>query len=153
MFSSADHAHMARALRLAERARHWARPNPHVGCVLVRDGEVVGEGFSQPAGGAHAEVEALRRAGAAAAGATAYVTLEPCCHHGRTPPCTDALLRARVSRVVAALRDPYPAVDGGGFAALRPPVCAWRRGSWRRRRARRWRASLHGSGAAMVACA
>ncbi|MFT7287540.1 MAG: diaminohydroxyphosphoribosylaminopyrimidine deaminase [Halieaceae bacterium] len=119
MFSAFDHDMMARALRLAEEARYWARPNPHVGCVLVRDECVVGEGFTQPAGGHHAEVQALRSAGDHARGSTAYVSLEPCAHHGRTPPCAEALLNAGVSRVVAALQDPNPRVDGGGFALLR----------------------------------
>jgi diaminohydroxyphosphoribosylaminopyrimidine deaminase/5-amino-6-(5-phosphoribosylamino)uracil reductase len=109
---------MAQALRLAERARHWARPNPHVGCVIVKDGEVVGEGFSRPAGEAHAEVGALAAAGDRARGATAYVTLEPCCHHGRTPPCSDALIAAGISRVVVGQADPDPRVDGGGIAQL-----------------------------------
>jgi diaminohydroxyphosphoribosylaminopyrimidine deaminase/5-amino-6-(5-phosphoribosylamino)uracil reductase len=119
VFSAQDHALMARALRLGARARHWARPNPHVGCVLVREGEVIGEGFSQPAGGDHAEVRALAAAGEGARGATAYVTLEPCCHHGRTPPCTEALIRAGVARVFVAVLDSNPRVDGGGVAALR----------------------------------
>lgn len=110
---------MARALRLAARGLYTTRPNPRVGCVLVRDGEVVGEGFHARAGEAHAEVRALLEAGAAARGATAYVTLEPCCHHGRTPPCTSALVSAGVARVVAAMTDPNPAVDGGGLRALR----------------------------------
>ena len=110
---------MARALRLAARARCWARPNPHVGCVIARGDSVVGEGFTQPAGGDHAEVRALRVAGGRARGATAYVTLEPCCHHGRTPPCTQALIGAGVARVVFAVSDPNPRVDGGGARALR----------------------------------
>lgn len=118
-FSAADHAFMARALRLAERGRWTTRPNPMVGCVIVRDGEVVGEGWHQRAGGPHAEVFALRAAGERARGATAYVTLEPCAHHGRTPPCADALIAAGVVRVVAAMRDPFPQVDGAGFARLR----------------------------------
>lgn len=118
-FSAADHAFMARALRLAERGRWTTRPNPMVGCVIVRDGEVVGEGWHQRAGGPHAEVFALRAAGERARGATAYVTLEPCAHQGRTPPCADALIAAGVARVVAAMRDPFPQVDGAGFARLR----------------------------------
>ncbi|HKK23055.1 MAG TPA: bifunctional diaminohydroxyphosphoribosylaminopyrimidine deaminase/5-amino-6-(5-phosphoribosylamino)uracil reductase RibD [Pseudohaliea sp.] len=112
MNDAADRAHMARALQLAARGRFHAAPNPHVGCVLVRDGAVIGEGFSQPAGGAHAEVEALRAAGDAR-GATAYVTLEPCKHHGRTGPCAEALIGAGVSRVVIALEDPHPEAGGG----------------------------------------
>ncbi len=113
-----DRQMMARALRLAHRARFSARPNPHVGCVLVRDGDVVGEGFTQPAGGNHAEVEALQAAGDAR-GATAYVTLEPCSHHGRTGPCSQALINAGVARVVAAMEDPNPLVAGQGLAQLR----------------------------------
>jgi diaminohydroxyphosphoribosylaminopyrimidine deaminase/5-amino-6-(5-phosphoribosylamino)uracil reductase len=114
-----DREHMARALRLAARARYLAPPNPAVGCVLVRDGEVVGEGFTQRTGKAHAEVVALAAAGDRAAGATAFVTLEPCSHHGRTPPCAEALVQARVSRVVAALEDPNPQVAGRGLKRLR----------------------------------
>jgi diaminohydroxyphosphoribosylaminopyrimidine deaminase/5-amino-6-(5-phosphoribosylamino)uracil reductase len=111
---------MARALVVAARARRRSAPNPWVGCVLARDGEVVGEGATRPPGGAHAEVEALRAAGAAAArGCTAYVTLEPCSHHGRTPPCADALLDAGVARVVVATLDPDPHVAGTGIARLR----------------------------------
>ncbi|HEY7776140.1 MAG TPA: bifunctional diaminohydroxyphosphoribosylaminopyrimidine deaminase/5-amino-6-(5-phosphoribosylamino)uracil reductase RibD [Kineobactrum sp.] len=109
---------MARALQLARLGRYWATPNPHVGCVLVRDGQVIGEGFTQPAGGNHAEIEALQAAGDAR-GATAYVTLEPCSHHGKTGPCADALVVAGVSRVVAAMEDPNPQVSGQGLARLR----------------------------------
>lgn len=109
---------MARALRLADRGKYWARPNPHVGCVLVKDFSMVGEGFTQPAGGDHAEVVALKAAGDAARGSTAYVTLEPCAHYGRTPPCSAALIAAGVSRVVVGLRDPNPKVDGGGISDL-----------------------------------
>jgi len=112
-----DRAHMARALQLAARGRFHAAPNPHVGCVLVKDGRVIGEGFSQPAGGPHAEIEALGAAGDAR-GATAYVTLEPCNHRGRTGPCSEALIDAGVARVVFALADPHPAA-GGGAARLR----------------------------------
>ena len=118
-FSAADHAAMARALRLAERGAYTTRPNPMVGCVLVRDGEVVGEGWHQRAGEPHAEVFALRAAGERARGATAYVTLEPCAHTGRTGPCADALIAAGVTRVVAAMRDPFREVDGVGFERLR----------------------------------
>lgn len=110
---------MERALELAERGLYTARPNPCVGCVLVRDGEVVGEGFHARAGGPHAEVEALRMAGEKAQGATAYLNLEPCAHHGRTPPCTEALLAARVRKVVVAIRDPFPQVAGRGLEILR----------------------------------
>lgn len=118
-FSTLDHLHMARALRLAERGRFTTRPNPVVGCVIAHHDRVVGEGWHQRTGGPHAEVFALRQAGAEALGATAYVTLEPCAHHGRTPPCALALIEAGVARVVAAMRDPFPKVDGGGFALLR----------------------------------
>ena len=114
-----DEAWMARAVALAEGGRGRTSPNPMVGAVLVSDGRVVGEGFHQAAGMAHAEVEALTTAGAAAAGATCYVTLEPCAHHGRTPPCADALVAAGVARVVAALPDPDRRVDGAGLDRLR----------------------------------
>jgi diaminohydroxyphosphoribosylaminopyrimidine deaminase / 5-amino-6-(5-phosphoribosylamino)uracil reductase len=114
-----DKRHMARALKLAARGLYTTTPNPRVGCVLVNDGAVVGEGWHERAGEAHAEVRALEAAGAAAHGATAYVTLEPCSHHGRTPPCADALIAAGVSRVVAAMQDPNPLVAGQGVAALR----------------------------------
>lgn len=107
---------MRRALALAERGRATVSPNPLVGCVLVRDGAVVGEGWHERRGGPHAEVAALAAAGAAARGATAYVTLEPCAHTGLTPPCTDALLAAGVRRVVAALSDPHPLAAGGADA-------------------------------------
>jgi diaminohydroxyphosphoribosylaminopyrimidine deaminase / 5-amino-6-(5-phosphoribosylamino)uracil reductase len=110
---------MERALELAERGRGAVEPNPLVGAVVVRDGKVVGEGWHQRYGGPHAEVHALDTAGAAARGATLYVTLEPCCHHGKTPPCTDAVLRAGISCVVAALRDPFPQVSGRGAEILR----------------------------------
>ncbi|MDX1735307.1 MAG: bifunctional diaminohydroxyphosphoribosylaminopyrimidine deaminase/5-amino-6-(5-phosphoribosylamino)uracil reductase RibD [Halioglobus sp.] len=109
---------MARALQLARRAQYSAMPNPHVGCVLVRDAEIIGEGFTQPAGGDHAEVQALRAAGDAR-GATAYVTLEPCSHHGKTGPCADALVQAGVTRVVAAMQDPNPQVAGAGLHSMR----------------------------------
>ncbi|MBN1511829.1 MAG: bifunctional diaminohydroxyphosphoribosylaminopyrimidine deaminase/5-amino-6-(5-phosphoribosylamino)uracil reductase RibD [Phycisphaerae bacterium] len=114
-----DRRMMARALRLARRGQGRVEPNPMVGCVLVRAGRIVGEGWHRRFGGPHAEVEALRRAGRRARGATAYVTLEPCCHHGKTPPCTDALLHAGVSRVVAAMVDPNPLVRGRGIRRLR----------------------------------
>ncbi len=109
---------MARALRLAERGLYTTMPNPRVGCVLVRDGEVVGEGWHEKAGEPHAEVHALRAAAAKARGATAYVSLEPCSHHGRTPPCANALIDAGVERVVAAMRDPNPEVSGRGIELL-----------------------------------
>src|SRR5690606_6455756 len=110
----ADHAFMARALRLAQRAAGTSAPNPAVGCVLVRDGRVVGEGFTQPPGGPHAEIVALRAAGADARGATAYVTLEPCDHTGRTGPCSAALIEAGIARVVCAVLDPNPVAGRGG---------------------------------------
>lgn len=118
-FSAIDHLHMANALRLAERGAYTTRPNPMVGCVIARDEQTLGQGWHQRAGGPHAEVFALREAGEAARGATAYVTLEPCAHFGRTPPCADALIEAGVARVVAAMRDPFPQVDGNGFDRLR----------------------------------
>ncbi|HEY7871919.1 MAG TPA: bifunctional diaminohydroxyphosphoribosylaminopyrimidine deaminase/5-amino-6-(5-phosphoribosylamino)uracil reductase RibD [Rudaea sp.] len=118
-FSAADHAHMARALRLAEAGLYTTQPNPRVGCVIAHGEDVVGEGFHARAGEPHAEVFALRAAGERARGATAYVTLEPCAHFGRTPPCADALVAAGVARVVAACEDPNPKVAGGGFAKLR----------------------------------
>ncbi|MDR0379306.1 MAG: bifunctional diaminohydroxyphosphoribosylaminopyrimidine deaminase/5-amino-6-(5-phosphoribosylamino)uracil reductase RibD [Candidatus Accumulibacter sp.] len=118
MFSAIDRNFMTRALRLARRGLFSTTPNPRVGCVLARDGTIVGEGWHRRAGEAHAEAHALEMAGANAKGATAYVTLEPCSHHGRTPPCADALIEAGVARVVAALRDPDPRVAGRGLAAL-----------------------------------
>ncbi|MCX7562797.1 bifunctional diaminohydroxyphosphoribosylaminopyrimidine deaminase/5-amino-6-(5-phosphoribosylamino)uracil reductase RibD [Xanthomonadaceae bacterium XH05] len=118
-FSATDHAMMVRALRLAERGAFTTRPNPMVGCVVACGDEIVGEGWHQRAGGPHAEVFALRAAGERARGATAYVTLEPCAHHGRTPPCVDALVESGVARVVAAMRDPFPQVAGHGFERLR----------------------------------
>ena len=115
---AADRPLMTRALQLAARGLYTTTPNPRVGCVLARAGEVVGEGWHERAGGPHAEVAALRAAGESARGATAYVTLEPCSHHGRTPPCVDALIAAGVARVVVAMRDPYPEVRGAGLARL-----------------------------------
>jgi diaminohydroxyphosphoribosylaminopyrimidine deaminase/5-amino-6-(5-phosphoribosylamino)uracil reductase len=117
-FSAHDHAHMARALQLAERGAFTTHPNPMVGCVVADGARVLGEGWHQRAGEPHAEVHALRAAGERARGATAYVTLEPCAHHGRTPPCADALVAAGVTRVVAACRDPFDQVAGQGFAKL-----------------------------------
>ncbi|WP_222428748.1 bifunctional diaminohydroxyphosphoribosylaminopyrimidine deaminase/5-amino-6-(5-phosphoribosylamino)uracil reductase RibD [Denitratisoma sp. DHT3] len=119
MFSDSDHRYMAQALRLAWRGLWTTTPNPRVGCVLVREGRVVGEGWHEKAGAPHAEVHALRAAGELARGATAYVTLEPCSHHGRTPPCAEALLAAGVGRVVAAMQDPNPQVAGQGLTLLR----------------------------------
>jgi len=114
-----DQGFMRRALELAERGRGLTSPNPLVGAVVVRDGRVVGEGFHQRAGGPHAEIEALAAAGDAARGATLYVTLEPCAHQGRTPPCAPAVLRGGLARVVAAMKDPNPVVVGGGAELLR----------------------------------
>ena len=119
MFSPADQQHMAEALRLAEKGLFTATPNPRVGCVIVRDGQAVGAGWHEKTGGPHAEVMALRAAGARARGATAYVSLEPCSHHGRTPPCVDTLIEAGIARVVAAMQDPNSQVAGSGFARLR----------------------------------
>ncbi len=119
MSDATDYGHMARALRLAALGLYSTEPNPRVGCVLGRDGQVVGEGWHRRAGGPHAERIALAAAGEGARGATAYVTLEPCCHHGRTPPCTDALLASGVARVVAAMVDPNPLVAGQGLDILK----------------------------------
>ena len=118
VFDADDHHHMVRALELARHGLYSTAPNPAVGCVLVRWGQVVGEGYHQRAGDPHAEIMALQEAGVAARGATAYVTLEPCSHHGRTPPCADALIAAGVRRVVVAMRDPNPRVDGSGLARI-----------------------------------
>ncbi|MEH6788798.1 MAG: bifunctional diaminohydroxyphosphoribosylaminopyrimidine deaminase/5-amino-6-(5-phosphoribosylamino)uracil reductase RibD [Paracoccus sp. (in: a-proteobacteria)] len=114
-----DARHMAHALRLARRGLGNVWPNPAVGCVLIRDGRVVGRGWTQPGGRPHAEAVALDQAGPMSRGATAYVTLEPCAHHGRTPPCAEALVRAGITRVVTALTDPDPRVGGRGHAILR----------------------------------
>jgi diaminohydroxyphosphoribosylaminopyrimidine deaminase/5-amino-6-(5-phosphoribosylamino)uracil reductase len=122
MFSNADFAYMQRALALAERGMFTTTPNPRVGCVLVKDGNIIGEGFTQPAGQDHAEVQALKDArsrGHSPQGATAYVTLEPCSHFGRTPPCARSLAEAGVKQVIAAMEDPNPAVSGRGLAILR----------------------------------
>ena len=123
LHSSAEHnqddlAYMQRVLDLAANGKNTTQPNPMVGCVIVNQGKVVGEGFHVKAGELHAERLALQQAGINARGATAYVSLEPCCHQGRTPPCTDGLIDAGVSRVVAAMRDPNPLVEGGGFELL-----------------------------------
>ncbi|HEY8117676.1 MAG TPA: bifunctional diaminohydroxyphosphoribosylaminopyrimidine deaminase/5-amino-6-(5-phosphoribosylamino)uracil reductase RibD [Methylophilaceae bacterium] len=118
MFTIADHHFMSQALRLAERGLYTTTPNPRVGCVIVKDGIIVGEGAHLKAGQAHAEVHALQQAGGKANGADVYVTLEPCSHHGRTPPCADALIKAGVKRVVAAMQDPNPKVSGSGLARL-----------------------------------
>jgi diaminohydroxyphosphoribosylaminopyrimidine deaminase/5-amino-6-(5-phosphoribosylamino)uracil reductase len=118
-FSLEDHAFMVRAIALTERGRATATPNPSVGCVIVKAGRVVGEGWHERAGEAHAEARALEAAGDAAEGATVYVSLEPCAHHGRTGPCVDKLIAAKVARVVAAIQDPFPEVNGRGAAKLR----------------------------------
>ncbi len=121
MLHPSDSQWMSRALQLAERGLYTTSPNPRVGCVLVKDGQIIGEGWHERAGEPHAEVHALRAAGgmALASGATAYVTLEPCSHHGRTPPCADALIAAGISRVVVAMQDPNPLVAGRGVDRLR----------------------------------
>lgn len=117
-FSADDHRHMARALQLAARGLATTTPNPRVGCVIVRDGVVLAEGWHRKAGEPHAEALALQAAGADARGATVYASLEPCSHHGRTPPCADALIAAGVARVVAAMEDPNPRVAGEGIRRL-----------------------------------
>lgn len=117
--SDPDRRYMALALRLAERGLGRTWPNPSVGCVIEKDNKIVGRGWTQPPPGHHAEAEALNRAGPNALGATAYVTLEPCCHYGRTPPCTMALIHAGIRRVVVAAMDPFPRVDGRGIDQLR----------------------------------
>ena len=119
MTTDLDDFWMTRALAEAARGRGHVEPNPMVGALVVRDGRAVGVGHHERFGGPHAEVHALARAGELAKGSTLYVTLEPCCHHGKTPPCADAVIRAGVARVVAAMRDPFPKVAGGGFARLR----------------------------------
>lgn len=132
----ADNEYMQRALRLAERGLYTTDPNPRVGCVLVNQGKIVGEGWHERAGEPHAEINALSQAGEQARGATAYVTLEPCSHTGKTPPCADALVKAGIVSVVAAMTDPNPLVAGKGLEILRQQgsrceVAAWnnRRGS------------------------
>ncbi len=119
IFSPVDDRHMLRALALAEKGRGRVEPNPLVGCVLVGRSNVVAEGWHRRFGGPHAEADALNRCRGATAGVTAYVTLEPCAHHGKTPPCADALIAARVARVVVPVADPFPAVAGKGFRRLR----------------------------------
>ncbi|HYF61113.1 MAG TPA: bifunctional diaminohydroxyphosphoribosylaminopyrimidine deaminase/5-amino-6-(5-phosphoribosylamino)uracil reductase RibD [Burkholderiaceae bacterium] len=119
MFTSSDHAFMTRALELARQGLQTATPNPRVGCVIVRDGQIVGEGWHRRAGEPHAEIVALGEAAGRARGATVYVTLEPCSHFGRTPPCVDALVDAKVGRVIAAMEDPNPKVNGRGLGRLR----------------------------------
>ncbi len=113
-----DRAWMAQAIQLAERGLYTTHPNPRVGCIVVKAGEIVGRGWHQTAGGPHAEIDALKQAGEEARGATAYVTLEPCSHHGKTAPCADALVDAGLARVVVAMQDPNPQVAGAGIARL-----------------------------------
>lgn len=119
MFTAADHEFMGQALQLAARGLYTTTPNPRVGCLIVKDGTVVGDGWHEKAGLPHAEVLALKVAGAHARGAALYLNLEPCSHHGRMPPCVDAVIKAGVKRVVAAIGDPNPRVAGAGFAKLR----------------------------------
>ncbi|HET7175675.1 MAG TPA: bifunctional diaminohydroxyphosphoribosylaminopyrimidine deaminase/5-amino-6-(5-phosphoribosylamino)uracil reductase RibD, partial [Gammaproteobacteria bacterium] len=118
-FNAADHGYMAEALRLAELGLYTTDPNPRVGAVVVKDGKVVGRGFHARAGEAHAEVLAMKEAGANAKGADLYVTLEPCSHQGKTAPCAEAVIAAGVKRVVAAMTDPNPLVSGKGFEKLK----------------------------------
>ncbi|HYG32098.1 MAG TPA: bifunctional diaminohydroxyphosphoribosylaminopyrimidine deaminase/5-amino-6-(5-phosphoribosylamino)uracil reductase RibD, partial [Methylophilaceae bacterium] len=118
MFSAADHEFMTRALRLAEQGLYTTMPNPRVGCVISRNGHIIGEGVHLRAGEPHAEVHALRMAGEAARDADVYVTLEPCSHTGRTPPCANALIQAGVRRVISAMQDPNPLVSGKGLEML-----------------------------------
>ncbi|NTW80868.1 MAG: bifunctional diaminohydroxyphosphoribosylaminopyrimidine deaminase/5-amino-6-(5-phosphoribosylamino)uracil reductase RibD, partial [Geobacteraceae bacterium] len=113
-----DIKYMKRALTLAKKGLGKTSPNPAVGCVIVKNGKIVGEGWHKKAGGPHAEIHALEKAGVDAQGADVYVTLEPCSHTGKTPPCSEALIRAGVKRVVAGMSDPNPQVNGGGLAAL-----------------------------------
>ncbi|MDX1812195.1 MAG: bifunctional diaminohydroxyphosphoribosylaminopyrimidine deaminase/5-amino-6-(5-phosphoribosylamino)uracil reductase RibD [Gammaproteobacteria bacterium] len=118
MFSADDYKYMARAIQLAKKPFQAPHPNPRVGCVIVKNGQIIGEGFHAKAGEPHAEVHALQQAGAAAENATVYVTLEPCAHMGRTPPCANALVNAKVAKVIAAMTDPNPKVSGKGLAIL-----------------------------------
>ncbi len=117
--SDLDRWHMRRALELATQGQGYVEPNPMVGCVIVQGAEIIGEGWHRRFGEAHAEINALELAGERAGGATMYVTLEPCCHTGKTPPCTEAILNAKVGRVVVAQADPFSQVSGGGVAQLR----------------------------------
>lgn len=118
-FSQFDHRMMSRALHLAAKGRFTTAPNPNVGCVITLNNEIIGEGYHARAGEPHAEVHALRQAGDRAKGATAYVTLEPCSHYGRTPPCAEGLIKAGIAKVICAMSDPNPLVGGKGFAMLR----------------------------------
>lgn len=117
-FTAHDYEFMSRALRLARKGLNSAHPNPRVGCVITQDNHIVGEGWHKKAGEAHAEINALKQAGKQAQGATAYVTLEPCCHTGKTPPCTESLIKAGIRRVVAAMQDPHDKVAGKGLQVL-----------------------------------
>jgi diaminohydroxyphosphoribosylaminopyrimidine deaminase / 5-amino-6-(5-phosphoribosylamino)uracil reductase len=117
--SEADRLYMKMALSLAEKGRGTTSPNPMVGAIIVREGEIIGKGFHLRTGGDHAEIVALKEAGDRANGATLYVTLEPCCHYGKTPPCTDAIVKSGIKRVIFAMLDPNPLVCGGGFESLR----------------------------------
>ncbi|EOX1815674.1 bifunctional diaminohydroxyphosphoribosylaminopyrimidine deaminase/5-amino-6-(5-phosphoribosylamino)uracil reductase RibD, partial [Vibrio cholerae] len=119
MFTSFDHQMMSRAIELAWRGRFNTSPNPNVGCVITRGEQIVGEGFHFRAGEPHAEVHAMRQAGELTRGATAYVTLEPCSHYGRTPPCAEGLIKAGVAKVICAMQDPNPQVAGKGVQMLR----------------------------------
>ncbi|MCB1936501.1 MAG: bifunctional diaminohydroxyphosphoribosylaminopyrimidine deaminase/5-amino-6-(5-phosphoribosylamino)uracil reductase RibD [Nitrosomonas sp.] len=119
MFTTSDHVFMSQALQLAEKGLYTTSPNPRVGCVITRNNQVVGNGWHEAAGQPHAEINALAMTGEMARGATAYVTLEPCNHHGRTPPCVNALIQAGITRVLVAMEDPNPLVRGGGIEALR----------------------------------
>lgn len=119
MFSSDDHAYMSQALQLAEKGLYSTSPNPRVGCVIVRDGKIVGSGWHVKTGQPHAEINALNIAGGAAQGATVYLTLEPCSHYGRTHPCAEALIKAKVAKVIIAMQDPNPLVAGKGTSLLK----------------------------------
>ena len=130
-----DRRHMARALALAERGLGHVEPNPLVGAVVAAGDQVIAAGWHERCGGPHAEAVALPLAGAAVRGATLYVTLEPCCHWGRTPPCTNAIIAAGISRVVAAMTDPFPQVAGRGFEKLRAAASPYRSACWKPRRA------------------
>ena len=136
---------MALALALGRRGLGRTWPNPAVGAVIVKDGVIVGRGWTQPGGRPHAEVEALRRAGEAARGATLYVTLEPCSHHGKSPPCADAVIAAGIARVVSAIEDPNPEVAGAGHARLRAAGIAVDVGIGARRGARTTTPAISGA--------
>ena len=123
-----------RALELAVRGEGYVEPNPMVGCVIVRDGAVVGEGWHRKFGGPHAEIEALRVAGRSVQGATAFVTLEPCCHHGKTPPCTEALIAAGIRRVICASAIRLPKSAAGELPPSNPPASRWKSACWPTRR-------------------